>query len=59
MAKIDFIVFIMDGSEHTTNKETGCCDGFGRECSCGGFMHYQPIYGGYYYKCEICLKEGI
>ena len=51
------VVFLMDGMEHTVNNETGCCDQFGKICQCGGFMHYQPIYGGYYYKCEKCKKE--
>ena len=49
--------FIMDGSEHTTNSITGCCDSFGKQCVCGGFMHYQPVYGGYYYECERCHKK--
>lgn len=49
-------VFHMDGSAHYKNKVTGCCDIFGKTCSCGGFMHYQPVYGGYYYQCEECKK---
>ena len=52
-------VFEMDGSEHTRNEITGCCSAFGRKCECGGFMHYQPVYDGYYYKCEECLEEDI
>jgi hypothetical protein len=50
-------VFFMDGSEHTKEDETGCCGSFGKKCECGGFMHYQPVYGGQYYKCEQCGKE--
>lgn len=42
--------FLMDGTEHTT----GCCDAFGKPCKCGGWMHYQPVYGGYFYECERC-----
>lgn len=57
MSKSEHHVFYMDGSEHEINSETGCCDRFGKTCECGGFMHYQPIYGGYYYKCEKCGKE--
>ena len=50
-------ILIMDGSEHFKNSETGCCESFGKEClHCGGFMHYQPVYGGYYYQCEDCKK---
>lgn len=49
-------VFEMDGSEHEAPERlTGCCGHFGKECSkCGGFMHYQPTYGGYFYRCEDC-----
>lgn len=50
-------LFTMDGTEHLRESETGCCGSFGKKCECGGFMHYQPVYGGYYYKCEACLKE--
>jgi hypothetical protein len=49
--------FIMDEMEHTTNSITGCCDVHGKQCICGGFMHYQPTYGGYYYECEKCHKK--
>jgi predicted nucleic acid-binding Zn ribbon protein len=52
----DFI-FHMDGSAHYKEEETRCCGSFGKKCKCGGFMHYQPVYGGYYYKCEVCLIE--
>lgn len=50
-------IFLMDGEEHYLNALSGCCNVFGKQCSCGGFMHYQPVYGGYYYKCEKCLRE--
>jgi hypothetical protein len=50
-------LFHEDGTPHYRKAETGCCDGFGEVCeACGGFCHYQPVYGGYYYKCEDCLK---
>jgi hypothetical protein len=49
-------IFEMDGSEHYLEAVTGCCGNFGQQCSCGGFMHYQPIYGGYFYQCELCRK---
>lgn len=55
-----FDPFTMDGSEHEDNATTGCCDGFGKTCpKCGGFMHYQPVYGGYYYECEQCHETGL
>jgi hypothetical protein len=51
-------VFFMDGSAHFRESETGCCGHFGRTCAaCGGFQHYQAVYGGYFYKCEQCGKE--
>jgi len=60
MKKEDIIeIFTMDGSEHTANDTTGCCDLFGRKCKCGGFMHHQPVYGGYYYECEKCHIQEI
>lgn len=55
-AKPTFL-FFMDGSAHHKEEITDCCGSFGKTCSCGGFMHYQPVYGGYYYKCEKCLSE--
>jgi len=51
------VVFYMDESEHYYHNKTGCCDDTGKRCHCGGWCHYQPIYGGYYYKCEICREE--
>jgi len=54
------LVLVMDGSDHTDYETTGCCSQFGRRCnSCGGWMHYQPIYGGYYYQCETCKKTDV
>jgi len=54
--KEDKPVFTMDGSNHYLDHEK-CCGHFGKTCDCGGYMHYQPVYGGFYYKCEKCLKE--
>jgi hypothetical protein len=51
--------FTMDGSEHESYEETGCCSGFGKRCTCGGWMHYQPVYGGYYYECEVCHENDV
>ena len=51
------VIFTIDGSEHYSHEETGCCSQFGKRCECGGWMHYQPIYAGYIYKCEKCQKE--
>lgn len=48
-------LFMMDGSLHFKHSETGCCGNFGKTCKCDGYMHYQPVYGGYYYQCEKCL----
>lgn len=45
-------MFLMDGMEHY--PDPGCCGAFGKECSCGGNLHYQPVYGGFYYKCDKC-----
>ena len=51
----DIPVLVMDGTEHTRAKTTGCCLLTGKQCpSCGGWMHYQPVYGGYFYQCETC-----
>lgn len=49
-------LFMMDGSLHFKQEETNCCRNFGKTCECGGYMHYQPIYGAYYYQCEECLE---
>lgn len=50
---VDDVIFFMDGQPHAK----GCCDRVGKKCECGGWMHYQPVYGGYFYKCEKCSKE--
>lgn len=55
----DYTNFNMDGSIHTLVKETGCCQNEGKLCECGGWMHYQPVYGGYFYECEVCHKTEI
>lgn len=46
----------MDGSEHQIPGEENCfCGSFGKKCpKCGGFAHYQPVYGSFYYECEKC-----
>lgn len=53
------VVFEMDGTEHFNNEETGCCTNWGGRCECGGWLHWQPVYGGYYYKCDKCKEEQI
>lgn len=51
-------LFFMDGMAHFREKETDCCIYFHQRCmKCDGIGHYQPVYGGYYYKCEDCLHE--
>jgi len=50
-------IFCMDCNEHYLEAPSCCCGSFGKKCKCGGFMHYQPVYGGEYYKCEECLEE--
>jgi hypothetical protein len=59
----DFIIE-MDGMEHDCPTHiTGCCKQFGKPCcateGCHGWMHYEPIYGGYYYQCEVCHTTSI
>ncbi len=51
------IIFCMDSDVHTKFITTGCCHTFGKKCKCGGWMHYQAVYNGEYYKCEKCLRE--
>lgn len=46
--------FFLDGEKHTDYKTTRCCEGWGKPCKCGGFMHYQPVMGSWYYECEMC-----
>lgn len=48
-------IFLMDGSEHTKG-DRDCCGHFGKECKCGGILHYQPVYGGFFYKCDNCAR---
>ena len=57
-------ILMMDGSEHTvpgrrTRDDEGCdCAVHGKNCpKCGGFMHFQPIYGGQYWECEDCGED--
>ena len=61
--------FDMDGIEHRAG-DPDCCMGsemcnavindvsFGKNIGaydrCEGKLHYQPVYGGYYYQCEKC-----
>jgi hypothetical protein len=53
-------IFDMDGTPHLKGDVTGCCSGFEKQCpKCKGYSHYQPTYGGYYYKCENCGHEFI
>ena len=50
-------IFDMDGMPHFSYT-TGCCDLHGKACiACGGWMHFQPVYGGYCHKCEQCKRE--
>lgn len=50
-------IFMMDGDEHYVGNPDACsCSAFGKTCGCGGFMHYQPTYGGFYYQCEKCKE---
>ena len=62
--------FDMDGCEHIVGDPDCCgCSGeicdvivnqvtlgknIGAFDICGGIMHYQPVYGGYYYECDKC-----
>lgn len=55
--KKDDVVLVMDEMEHTKEETTRCCGSFGKICKCGGFMHYQPLYDGYFYQCEKCKDE--
>jgi hypothetical protein len=50
-------VFEMDGSPHFLKESGCCCTTETKKCECGGSMHYQPVWGGYYRKCEVCGKE--
>lgn len=50
----------MDGMQHPTPGRERCHCGLqahGVTCPyCGGFAHYQPVWGGYYRQCEVCRK---
>lgn len=52
--------FIMDmdcWQHYLPSSKTGCCQNMDRKCpACGGFMHYQAIWGGYFYRCENCFE---
>ncbi|HEC64060.1 MAG TPA: hypothetical protein ENI23_02060 [bacterium] len=54
-------IFMMDGCKHRRG-DPDCC-GRGEICNeltynsnitCSGIMHYQPVYGGFYYECDRC-----
>ena len=52
--------FMMDSCEHRRG-DPDCCSNFAKVCIkttndevCNGIMHYQPVYGGYYYECDKC-----
>lgn len=59
----DAPTFDMDGMEHVRG-DLACCSvdiegGDSRRCSeCGGRMHWQSCYGGYFHKCEDCGDTG-
>ncbi|MHC4216129.1 MAG: hypothetical protein ACYSWP_22475, partial [Planctomycetota bacterium] len=40
----------------STSKTQMYC---GAPCKCGGIIHWQPIYGGYYFQCDGCETSGI
>lgn len=46
----------MDGTEHEIPGRDRCfCRTSGKDCpDCGSYMHYQPVHGGYFYRCEDC-----
>lgn len=44
-------VFELDGAWHEVGDED-CC--VGDTCRCGGVVHYQPTYGGYFEGCDRC-----
>lgn len=60
----------MDGTTHGPDGSGADCEhdgGFIPQMECGfncgkcksGVVHRQPIYAGYYYKCDFCEHEGI
>lgn len=46
----------MDGTEHEVPGKESChCASHGRTCEkCGGFAHFQGVYGGIFWRCEDC-----
>lgn len=48
--------FEMDGMEHIVGDKK-CCGQWARKCDCGGIVHYQPVWGGYYYECDLCHEK--
>ena len=45
---------LLDGTQHEAGESCGC---MGKPCTkeaCPGYMHYQPVYGGYFYECDVC-----
>lgn len=52
--------FDMDGTKHRVG-DPQCCRIFNpgpKACThCGGRMHCQAVYGGYYRECESCHEE--
>ena len=51
------VVLDMDGTRHTDHETTGCCNASGKKCGCGGWMHFQGVYGGCFYQCEKCKRK--
>lgn len=49
------LIFFMDDEEHIVSNND-CCSNFGKKCKCGGIMHFQPVYGGIFYRCDRCGK---
>lgn len=66
-------VIDMDGTTHGPNySDAECCMDHGdvsldRMMQCGhrcvscrdGLVHWQPIHGGYYFRCDLCDRTGI
>ena len=52
--------FEMDGSAHRVGDPSCCTPLVSRfeKCGhCGGRMHFQAVYGGYYHECEDCHRD--
>jgi hypothetical protein len=49
-------IFDLDGEEHEVGPD--CCSSEG-QCTCGGNLHFQGIYGGYIRVCEECNREDL